>query len=104
MADKFVWSLPGLNKHEFTAFGNLLALRNGGQVEPTSLPEDVLDGDESENDSEASSIVTNRPGQISNAGHGGLKRKFLDCLAEFAANKKGGRSVACTAMMEAGRA
>lgn len=101
MTDKFVWSLPGLNKHQFTAFGNLLALRNGGQVEPASLTEDILDGNESENGSEASSIDTDCPGQISNAGHGGLMRKFLDCLAEFAANKKGGKSVTCTAMREA---
>lgn len=101
MTDKFVWSLPGLNKHQFAAFGNLLALRNGGQVEPASLLDDVLDGNESENGSEASSVDTDCPGQISNAGHRGLMKKFLDYLAEFAANKKGGKSVACTAMREA---
>jgi len=101
MADKFVWSLPGLDKYRFAAFGNLLALRNGGQVEPASLPENVLDGNESENGSETSSIDTDRPGQISRVSYRKLMRKFLDYLAEFAANKKGGKSVACTAMREA---
>jgi hypothetical protein len=101
MTDQFVWSLPGLNKHQFAAFGNLLALRSGGQVEPASMPEDIVDGNESETISEASSVDTNCPGQISNAGHGRLTTKFLDYLAEFAANKKGGKSVACTAMREA---
>jgi hypothetical protein len=42
MAEDFIWSLRGPNKHHFTAFGNLLALRNGGQVEPASLCEELL--------------------------------------------------------------
>lgn len=29
-----------------------------------------------------------------------MKEKILDCLAEFAANKKGGKTVACTTMKE----
>ncbi len=101
MAEKFVWSLPGLNKHQFAAFGNLLALRNGGQVEPASVPEDDLDGNESESASEASSLDTRSPAQLSNAVYCRLMMKFLDYLAEFAANRKGGKSVACTAMREA---
>ena len=64
------------------------------------MPEDIVDGNESETDSEASSIGSNRLGQISNAGNCKMMRKFLDYLAEFAANKKGGKSVACTAMRE----
>jgi hypothetical protein len=101
MAKSFSWSLEGLDIHQFTAFGNLLALRNGGQVEPASLGNEALLQDESDNDSDAESIDTSRPQQISDSGHDNLKRKFLDCLAEFAANKKGGLSVACSAMKEA---
>ncbi|KAH8807743.1 hypothetical protein F5884DRAFT_881127 [Xylogone sp. PMI_703] len=100
MTDQFVWSLPSLNKHQFIAFGNLLALRNGGQVEPASSFENILDEDESEYDGETSSVHTDRPDYISSKSRSRLK-KFLDCLAEFAATKKGGKSVACAAMGEA---
>jgi hypothetical protein len=101
MAEEFVWSRQGLNKHHFTAFGNLLALRNGGQVEPASLPEELLPEEQSDESSDSGSIDTSRPQLISKSGHDALKRKFLDCLAEFAANKKGGQWVACSAMKEA---
>ena len=47
------------------------------------------------------SIDTGFAHQISNSGHGRLERRFLDCLAEFAANKKGGIAVACSTMKEA---
>ncbi|KAF8848410.1 hypothetical protein BDZ45DRAFT_810815 [Acephala macrosclerotiorum] len=101
MAEDFIWSLPGLNRHHFTAFGNLLALRNGGQVEPASLREKLLSGEQSDDDSDSGSIDTSRAQPISKSGHDALKRKFLDCLAEFTANRKGGQSVACSAMKEA---
>ena len=48
MADRFDWSLPGLNKHHFIAFANLLALQNGGQVEPASLGNKERDTGESD--------------------------------------------------------
>ncbi|KAH4322077.1 hypothetical protein HBI63_016210 [Parastagonospora nodorum] len=38
--------------------------------------------------------------QISSSEHETLEQKSLDCSAEFAAIKKGGRAVACTAMAE----
>jgi hypothetical protein len=60
----------------------------------------MLEKDESNNDSDAVSIDTSRPHRISDSGHHQLKTKFLDCLAELAANKKGGESVACSGMME----
>ncbi|KAF2263123.1 hypothetical protein CC78DRAFT_604897 [Lojkania enalia] len=100
MSEHFRWNSPDLNSAHFHALANLLSLRNGGQAEPASLIEDVLE-DDSDDDSDAASIDTDRPDQISYSGHARLKRKFLDCLAEFAANKKGGRTVACTAMKEA---
>ncbi|KAF2806940.1 uncharacterized protein BDZ99DRAFT_573630 [Mytilinidion resinicola] len=78
MSETFDWSFPGLDKAHFTALANLLSLRNGGQVEEAWLPDDVL---EEYYDDE-------------------LKKKFLDCLAEFAANRKGGRAVVATAMKE----
>jgi hypothetical protein len=37
---------------------------------------------------------------ITDSGYRRLKQKFLDCLAEFAANRKGGTAVACSAMRE----
>lgn len=91
MAEAFVWNLPGLDRQQFTAFGNLLALQNGGKMEPASLcDEDLLHG-KSDNGSDARSIDTSSPQQISDSGNDGLKKKFLDCLAEFAANK--GRTI-----------
>jgi hypothetical protein len=100
MAEHFDWSLPRLDKRHFTAFANLLALRNGGQVEPASLHDDMLHEDESSDDGDAVSIDTSRPHRISDSGHNRLKRKFLDCLAEFTANIKSGKSVACSSMRE----
>jgi hypothetical protein len=91
MAEDFVWSLQGLNKHHFTTFGNLLVLRDGGQVEPASLREELLSEELSDDESDSGSIDTNRPLPISQSGHDALKRKFLDCLAECAANKEGNR-------------
>jgi len=101
MASDFIWSLPGLNRHHFTAFSNLLALRNGGQVSPASLREELLLGEQSDNDSDSGSMDTRRAQLISKSGHDALKRRFLDGLAEFAANRKGGQWVACSAMREA---
>lgn len=100
MAQDFNWNLPGLNRHRFTAYANLLALRNGGQVEIASLGTEMLDKDESNDDSDAFSNDTSHPHRISDSGHHHLKSKFLDCLAELTANKKGGKSVACSSMME----
>ncbi|KAM3151938.1 hypothetical protein ABEW05_007674 [Botrytis cinerea] len=100
MAQDFNWNLQGLNKLEFTAYANLLALRNGGQVEPISLGTELSDENESTTDSDAISIDTSYPNQISDSGYHQLKKKFLDCLAELAANRKGGKYVACSSMME----
>jgi hypothetical protein len=81
MAEDFDWSLPGLNQRHFIALGNLLALRNGGQVEPAFVPgkSQPQDNGESSDDSDTGSIDTSRPCKISNSGHDALKKKFLDC-------------------------
>lgn len=100
MAQSFDWNFPGLNRHHFTAYANLLALRNDGQVEPISLGNEILDEDKFDDDSDAISIDTSRPQQISDSGCDQLKMKFLDCLAELTANKKGGKFVTCSSMME----
>jgi hypothetical protein len=104
MTESFDWNYPGLNWSHFHALANLLSLRNGGQAEPSSLPdialEDDWDSDENE-DWYTPSMDTRFVHQISDSGHGRLKRTFLDCLAEFAANKQGGAAVACSAMKEA---
>ncbi|KAF2443258.1 hypothetical protein P171DRAFT_487209 [Karstenula rhodostoma CBS 690.94] len=84
MNETFNWNHPGLDWCHFHSLANLLSLRNGGQVETSSLSDTVLVEDWS-----------------TDSGHGKLKRKFLDCLAEFAANEKGGTAVACSALKEA---
>ena len=104
MGEIFDWSYPGLKWSHFHSLANLLSLRNGGQAEPSSLSDTVLEEgwDSDDNgDEDAPSIDTRFAHQISDSGHGRLKRRFLDCLAEFAANKKGGTAVACSAMKEA---
>ncbi|PVH95836.1 hypothetical protein DM02DRAFT_689266 [Periconia macrospinosa] len=94
---------PGLNWSHFHSLANLLSLRNGGQAEASSLSDTVLDEDYSSDisdDEGTISVNTFRAHRIAGSGHGKLKQKFLDCLAEFAANKKGGTAVACSAMRE----
>ncbi|KAI9651661.1 MAG: hypothetical protein M1829_002576 [Trizodia sp. TS-e1964] len=100
MTEGFDWNLPGLDRPLFTALANLLALRNGGQVELASLPDEDLEGNDSGEESNTGSIDTSRAQRISKSRYSRVKRKFLDSLAELAANKKGGHSVACSAMRE----
>lgn len=100
MSETFDWNFSEFGRTHFNALANLLSLRNGGQVEPASFPDDVLEEDFND-DWDAASVDTRKADQISDSGHNRLKRKFLDCLAEFAANRKSGKTVACTAMKEA---
>ena len=99
----YTQTYPGLDRSQFHSLANLLSLRNGGQAEPSFLSDVVLEPDWNADESEdgcASSMGTHLAQQISSSGHGPLKQKFLDCLAEFAAHKKGGKAVACSAMEE----
>ena len=103
-SETFDWSRPGLNWSHFHSLANLLSLRNGGQAEPSSSYDTVLEDDwdpDDNDDGDSPSIDTRHAHQISGSGHGRLKRRFLDCLAKFAANKSGGKAVACSAMKEA---
>ncbi|KAF1961812.1 hypothetical protein CC80DRAFT_589306 [Byssothecium circinans] len=104
MSESFNWNHPSLNKSHFHSLANLLSLRNGGQAEPSSLPDTLLEEEWDPDDAEdgyAPSVDTNFAHRLSESGHARLKRRFLDCLAEFAANRKGGLAVACSAMDEA---
>jgi hypothetical protein len=104
MSESFDWNYPGLNWSHFHSLANLLSLRNGGQAEPSSLSDTVLEEDcdfDDNGDGDTPSIDTKFAYQISDSGHRRLKQRFLDCLAEFAANKKGGTAVACSAIKEA---
>ncbi|KAF2709074.1 hypothetical protein K504DRAFT_380044 [Pleomassaria siparia CBS 279.74] len=104
MSDSFNWNYPGLSWSHFHSVANLLSVRDGGQAEPSSLSDTLLEEDwnpDGDEDGDASSMNTRLAHQISYSGHERLKRKFLDCLAEFAANKKGGEAVACSVMKEA---
>jgi hypothetical protein len=100
MSDSFDWNFPGLSRTHFNALANLLSLRSGGQVEPASIADEPLEEDR-DDDWDVASDDTRNAHQLSDSGHSRLKRKFLDCLAEFAANRKSGKTVACTAMKEA---
>ena len=103
MSESFDWNYPGLNWSHCHSLANLLSLRNGGQAEPSSFSNTLLEEDwdpDNNGDEDAPSINTKVADKISDSGHGRLKRRFLDCLAEFAANKKGGTAVACSAMKE----
>lgn len=100
MSVNFDWGTSELNKAHFNAFANLLYLRDGGQVDSASLPNDLL-ADDRDDEWDGASVDTNKAHQISDSGHMRLKRKFLDCLAELAANKKDWKTVSCTAMKEA---
>lgn len=104
MGERFGFKDSGLIWSHFHSLANLLSLRNGGQIEPASSSIEPLDGEWDSNDngySDTSSEDT-RCAHISDAADEAerLKRRFLDCLAEFAANKKGGKAVACSAMRE----
>lgn len=104
MGERFDWNHPGLSWSHFHSVANLLSLRNDGQAEPSSLSDTVLEDGwdpEEDNDEETRSVNTMVAHKISSSGHERLKKRFLDSLAEFAANKKGGTAVACTAMKEA---
>lgn len=105
MNETFNWDHPGLDWDHFHSLANLLSLRNGGQVEALSLSDALLDEDWSSDEEDGHDGIpsehTVRAQRIADSGHEKLKRRFLDCLAEFAANKKGGTAVACTAMREA---
>ena len=101
MDEGFTWDHPQLNSSHFHALANLLSLRNGGQAEPASMLEDMTERSLEVDEDDAATVDTKYVHQLSDSGHVRLRKKFLDCLAEFAANKKGGRTVACTAMKEA---
>ena len=104
MDESFDWNHPGLNWSHFHSLANLLSLRNGGQAEVSSLTNMVLEEDwtlDDNGDENAASLDTRLADQITDSGYGRLKRRFLHCLAELAANKKGGTVVACSAMKEA---
>ena len=103
MSESFDWKYPGLNWSHFHGVANLLSLRNGGQAEPSSLSDTVLEEDwdpVEDEGGDAHSMDTRFAHQISKSGHGRLRRKFLDRMSHFAANKKGGVAVACSTMKE----
>jgi hypothetical protein len=104
MTEVFSWDCPGLNWAQFHSLANLLSLRNGGQVEPTAkfdTEPELYSENHHEEHEDPISLDTVLADRISDSGHGRLKKRFLDAVAGFAANKKGGTAVACSAMKEA---
>ncbi|KAI9736765.1 MAG: hypothetical protein M1834_000969 [Cirrosporium novae-zelandiae] len=99
MSAQFHWNLPGLDKPQFTAFVNLLSLRNGGQLDPSSIDEyDELDDLTDDNPRSMTGSIVN--GQISFSLDDGLRKRFLDRLGELLSCEKGARHVASAAMKE----
>lgn len=96
----FSWDVSGLNGAEFQALSNALRLRSGGHLEPTFAQigsEEKLEAND-ETDNDAASDLVNLISDFSD--HVRLKKRFLDRLAELAANEKKPGAVACAAMRE----
>ncbi|KAK2758341.1 hypothetical protein FQN54_004189 [Arachnomyces sp. PD_36] len=97
--NRFTWDLPGVNGPEFHALSNALRLRSGGQLEPTTITHLGAE-EEHESDDDAPSDA---PALISDfSAHEHLKKRFLNRLAELAANEKKSGAVACTALRDLG--
>ena len=50
MSESFDWNHPGLNWSHFHSLANLLSLRNGGQAEPSSSYDTVLEDERDRDD------------------------------------------------------
>ncbi|KAH6671153.1 hypothetical protein B0J14DRAFT_618507 [Halenospora varia] len=89
MPETFTWAASGLKQNEFLALGNLLSLRNGGQIEPASFVNDLLDN-EPEECWETATIDTSIPTQIANSGFASeddlVFRSLGSLLSEMSSN------------------
>lgn len=84
--------------NELHAYGKLLRLRSGVQVQVASLFEELPDGgDGLLAADDATSVAVH---QLSHFNEGKLERLFLDRLAELFANVKDVRDVAASLMVE----
>lgn len=82
-----------------SSLANLLSLRNGGELDPTSVDEfDELD-DQVDDDlqSHADTITADL---LASNQNDGLRRQFLNRLSELLAREKGGSYVSCAALRE----
>ena len=82
------------NVEKFISLVNLLSMRNGGQVVPSTRKEDEEDDASWEDDSTAQLHLSGREDE--------LKQKFLDRFAELLSRDKGGKYVCCVALRESG--
>lgn len=87
MSESFDWDTPGLDGPRFRALVNLLTMRNGGQLDTPEF-EDRDKVDLTEEDDAINEAATDRPEEISDSGHDGLKRKCLDKLAEVVSRSR----------------
>ena len=94
MPDQTNHSKSQIDWREFTALACLLSLRNSGQLDPHAI-DDEEDLDELDRfHSDDASVVTTSTDLIAQAEPDGLKKRFLDRLAELLAKEKGGTHVA----------
>jgi hypothetical protein len=85
MSHNFHWQLDGLDRSRFAALVNLLAMRQGGQM-----------------DSPVESDHSSSADQESTSKERNLRIRFLDRFAELVSRGKGARLVSCTMLRETG--
>ena len=90
-----------VNWREFTSFACLLSLRNGGQLDPTAVDGvDELDELDDINNDDSESVKTTSTDLIVQPKLDGLRKRFLDRLAELLANERGGTHVSSAIMSD----
>ena len=90
---------PSTKLRDFTAFAQLLQLRSGGQLNPSSIDEfDQLD--DLTNDEVVSIADTVEVDHSFASSDSGLRKRFLDRLSELFAKDTGGPHVSSAMMRE----
>ena len=96
---RFDWEANGLNRAKFEALTKLLHLRYHSQVEHSSRFDELQHDARTGDDAVFDDVDSTRASTLTDFNPDHLRRVFLDRLAELVANKKGGRHVAATMMV-----
>lgn len=90
---------PGFALSEFSSLANLLSLRNGGGLDPTSVDNfDELD-DQTDNVLQSHADTTSAD-FLAPYQNDGLRQQFLNRLSELLAREKGGKHVSGAILRE----
>jgi hypothetical protein len=98
MSTPWTPELDGWNRSRFEAYAKLLGLKNGRQIEEASDFTEIATGEADSADLESTSV--NVDILSSHFSEDKLKRAFLDRLSELVANKKYGRHVSSSLMID----